>query len=237
MNSFKKKTNRLSSRKSSALTLTGNITIDTALERHSHVEEGAQAVSSQISLFMQKVRELSDTSGTLTQAMKNYYSGSGAEDKLRVFDRAHEEVDRTIPNTLLGVAKDHIMSKLDAYTKSLDNVRQEIKVFHERQKTFDHYLKKVEKLNEEKSRRATEGKLEKPKQIEKMTRNVKKLNDARGARDEMVSSLLSQLNYFYETRISTMDPILKLLFQFQQEYYRQCATAIQVDLPTANVPV
>lgn len=222
---------KLHSSSNKKLSLTGHTNVDIALQRHAEIESHARNVANTVKTFLAKVREQADASSQVTQAMRTYYAGSGGEAKVRVFESAHEKVDKQIPDELMTIAQEHIMRRLDAYMNELADVQKEIKTFHDRQHTFQHYSKKVHKLDEEHSKREREGKVEKPKQIEKLTRNRKKLVDSRDARDQMIGSLLNKLEYFFQTRISTMDPILNHLFQFQQAFYTNCGNALQVDLP------
>jgi len=219
------------------LVLTGNLTVDAAIERHQHVEQTARSVGTTVAAFLQETRKFSETSAAATRSLQNYYAGSGGESRLRAFGQAHEKVDADIPNNLLAIAQEHITARVDSYLNTLTDVKEEIRVFKEKQSLYDHYVKKVSKMEEEQRRRASDGKPEKPKQIEKMTRNQKKLNESRQARDEMVTALVNKLNYLYETRISTMDPIFKFVFQFQQEYFRQCSEALSISLPEVDSSV
>ncbi|GBG24289.1 THO complex subunit 2 [Hondaea fermentalgiana] len=211
--------------------LTGHTQVDIALQRHAEVEAQARHVSRTVHSFLGHIREQAEASAHVTQSLRAYYAGSAGEAKIRAFEAAHNEVDKRLPDALLGVAQEHIVKPLDAYMNELTDVQVEIKTFHDRQGKFEHYEKKMYKLEEEHNKRNHDGKVDKPKQIEKLTRNRKKLEDARAARDEMISSLVSKLNYIYESRIATMDPILRSLFQFQQEFYKKCGEALQIELP------
>lgn len=214
-----------------ALTLTGNLQVDAALERHEQVETGAKAIYASVRTYLAQVRELSGASASLTRSLTNYYAGSGALERSRAFEEAHARVDKEIPDTLLQIGDEHIAKPLETYMAALDKVREEIKTFQTMQKNWQHYVGKMEKLEQEQAKRKAETKVDKPKHIEKLVRNRKKLDEARSARDALIVSLVNQLNYFYETRITTMDPVLKHVWQFQQEFFVQSGVALGGELP------
>mmetsp|Transcript_456 Transcript_456/g.1056 ORF Transcript_456/g.1056 Transcript_456/m.1056 type:complete len:354 (+) Transcript_456:281-1342(+) len=222
---------RKSTRGVPKLGLTGNIRVDSAIERHHELEGHARAVTASVKLYFDTVRQLADNSGGLTRNLQNYYAGSPGQDRVQAFAAAHVKVDKTIPDKVLQIANEHILGKLEIYMKSLDDIRGEIKIFQEKQSKFSHYEKKVKKLEEEKRQRASGNKIEKPKYIERLTRNHVKLNEAKAARDKMVESLVNRLNYIYESRTTTMDPIFRTLFQFQQEFFKQSSDALHITLP------
>mmetsp|Transcript_17377 Transcript_17377/g.31882 ORF Transcript_17377/g.31882 Transcript_17377/m.31882 type:complete len:359 (-) Transcript_17377:111-1187(-) len=211
--------------------LTGDLEIDAAIKRYREAEESTKAVTKAVEEYFGKVREVGDRSNAMGTALLSYFVGSHSEDRARAYYDMNEKIGLDIPNKLLATAKKHILDELETLNQKIANVKDEISTFNERQKDYDHYKTKIDKMEEEKRKRQTMGKIEKPKEIEKHTRNMKKLAEAKAARDEMVTALLNRLNFLYETRATSMEPIMKYLHLFQQELCKQSGEQLMQKLP------
>jgi hypothetical protein len=97
-------------------------------------------------------------------------------------------------------------------------LKHQVAEFQEEKLVYDHYTRKVLSLREARDKRASSGKMEKPKDVEKLVRNEQKLAATTNAYARSSESTVANLREFVNTREATLAPILQRVLEFRVQY-------------------
>lgn len=158
-----------------------NIQFDTAFESFEHTADGVAAVESALKAFAGSMRAFHSSGAMLLMAIDAFAmtGDSSAEMKRFATDvkAAFFQVDTHVANESLARFEKRVLRPAAGWHQRAHVLRHEAAVFQDEKLMFDHYTRKVMSLREARDKRASSGKPEKPKEIEKLVR-VRRLRAA-----------------------------------------------------------
>jgi len=102
----------------------------------------------------------------------------------------------------------------------------EMKIREDNLKDYDYYQNKLAELEAERDKTLASGKPIKPKDQEKLDRNVLKTNDSRIKYETHHNQLMERLKQFLDMRTMYVAPVLSSLVSSEQNFINELATAI-----------
>eukprot|EP00511_Aplanochytrium_stocchinoi_P013745 CAMPEP_0204881002 /NCGR_PEP_ID=MMETSP1349-20130617/2336_1 /ASSEMBLY_ACC=CAM_ASM_000710 /TAXON_ID=215587 /ORGANISM="Aplanochytrium stocchinoi, Strain GSBS06" /LENGTH=356 /DNA_ID=CAMNT_0052039753 /DNA_START=145 /DNA_END=1212 /DNA_ORIENTATION=- len=202
---------------------TGQTEVDHCLAGHKILDTQIRELKKYVQAYLENMKKSSESSSQVGKQIHSILTGTRVEESSETYTRVLQRCDEEIPSRLLTIANDHILEPLVAYEKDLDAFIPDLKKLQEKQTSVNHYSEKVEKMT-------TKG-ITMQKEEEKLMRNKGKLGEATGERDQLVEDLTRRMERLQRLKVNTIKPIYKALFQFQQQWHKQKAEALDVPIP------
>ena len=136
------------------------------------------------------------------------------------FAGCHRAISEELPKKLQGLFTDVVIGPVNAWLGSIQQLKENLKVYSVVSDTFRHYDDKYAKLKKDVAARQAAGKSVK---MDKLRRNERKLNAVRETRDEKRAVVLAALQEAYATRYNSVDTFLLRVIQFQVQYFKEAS--------------
>lgn len=139
-------------------------------------------------------------------------------------NRSYEISSPAHSNILSDRLTNHVLNPIDNLLNKCKEIEARIALRNKDNEEVAYYTKKVNELKNDRAERQKKGKEEKPKDIEQLDRNVKKLEEISSKFEKDNSQLVSEIDNMWDSRrIILAEPLLefhKIQKQFASTYLR-----------------
>ncbi|TYZ66400.1 hypothetical protein PybrP1_002539 [[Pythium] brassicae (nom. inval.)] len=131
------------------------------------------------------------------------------------------QLDGHLLNDSVKRFEQRVLAPTTGWLSRAQALKQQIGAFNEEKLLYDHYTRKVMALREARDKRATAGKAEKPKEVEKLVRNEQKYAAITNSYSKTSDQTVAHLRDFVNCREDTLTPILQRMLEFRVKYAMQ----------------
>eukprot|EP00742_Colponemidia_sp_Colp-10_P000716 GILJ01000779.1.p1 GENE.GILJ01000779.1~~GILJ01000779.1.p1 ORF type:complete len:327 (-),score=60.68 GILJ01000779.1:179-1159(-) len=204
-------------------------TVDSDFERKkvaaNEVEAQAKAALAAVSAFAKTLGAADHASSSLSNFVaQTYKNDTDYSDFGEVYQAAHKTM--TLAYKEVEQQTLYITSRLNDFLRNFDVLREKLKERDRVRVVYDHYVSKVVGLKERKNSRLKHEETQKTTEVEKLTRNNQKFQDADRSFHMAHDDCLREFTRLTQNRAELLDPILIDIMKLEVTYYTTCTGAL-----------
>mmetsp|Transcript_5660 Transcript_5660/g.10800 ORF Transcript_5660/g.10800 Transcript_5660/m.10800 type:complete len:407 (+) Transcript_5660:77-1297(+) len=158
----------------------------------------------------------------------DYYSGA------RAAKQSSQEISEKVASDFSSRVKRLVREPLERIKLKMQMFDKMIKERQDLFEEYDHYAKKLEKINADLEKLTLKGKVEKARDQEVRVRNEEKCAKAKSNYEEKHEALTKELNDYHKSRIQTFSPLFATFYELQSGYYETILASSNSFLQTPN---
>jgi len=200
---------------------TGDMSLDSTIARFKYLEQLTNNVSSCSMQFFRVTSTLNQISNSLGHSFASYYAGSDRAKEISDYaDLQTSGLDSSAVEKV-GTEVNHI---LHLQQVKIQATKKEIATLISKDKKFQHYSKKLRKLENVNQKDYAKGKAATDSKGHiRLSRNRGKLDASTHERDAQRSHVMVLMAKLEKEKIQVMNPIFQTIVKFQEEYFQRKA--------------